>query len=105
MPYAPSAEELAFYDSAGGPEKTVFMHGAGCTFCSHTGYLERIGVYELLELTEDIRAMVIAGAGRDAIRDQAIGQHGMRTLRQEGLRLVAEDVTTIAEVVRQIWTM
>ena len=105
VPYAPTAEDLAFYDSAGGAEKTVFMHGGGCTFCSHTGYLERIGVYELLELTEDIRAMVVAGVGRDAIRNQAINQHGMRTLRQEGLRLVSEDVTTISEVVRQIWTM
>lgn len=105
VPYAPTAEDLAFYDSSGGAEKTVFMHGGGCTFCSHTGYLERIGVYELLELTEDIRAMVVTGVGRDAIRNQAINQHGMRTLRQEGLRLVSEGVTTISEVVRQIWTM
>ncbi len=42
------------------------MHGAGCTFCAHTGYP---GVYELPTLTGDIRAMVITGAGRDVIRD------------------------------------
>jgi type IV pilus assembly protein PilB len=67
--------------------------------------LERIGVYELLQLTDDIRAMVNAGAGRDKIREQATVQHGMRTLREEGLRLVADGVTTISEIVRHIWTM
>ena len=48
--------------------------------------------------------MVIAGAGRDSIRAQAIAD-GMLTLREEGLRLVTDDVTTISEIVRHIWTM
>ncbi|MFZ0493592.1 MAG: ATPase, T2SS/T4P/T4SS family [Acidimicrobiia bacterium] len=102
--YAPNPEELAFYRKAGGPDDADFVFGAGCTFCAHTGYLERIGVYELLELTDDIRAMVIAGAGRDKIRERAI-EHGMRTLREEGLQLVTDGVTTISEIVRHIWTM
>jgi type IV pilus assembly protein PilB len=102
--HSPSADELAFYRNAGGPQKTQFVRGAGCTFCAHTGYLGRTGVYELLKLTEDTKAMVIAGAGRDSIRAQAIAD-GMLTLREEGLRLVTDDVTTISEIVRHIWTM
>lgn len=102
--YSPGADELAFYRKAGGSSKTQFVRGAGCTFCAHTGYLGRIGVYELLKLTDDTKAMVIARAGRDSIREQAIAD-GMLTLREEGLRLVADDVTTISEIIRHIWTM
>jgi type IV pilus assembly protein PilB len=102
--YSPSEDELGFYRNAGGPSKETFVQGAGCTFCAHTGYLGRIGVYELLTLTDDIRTMVIAGAGRDKIRTQAIAD-GMLTLREEGLKLVADDVTTTSEIVRHIWTM
>ena len=101
--YTPGADELAFYRNAGGPRKTQFVRGAGCTFCAHTGYLGRIGVYELLKLTDDTRAMVIARAGRDSISAQAIAD-GMLTLREEGLRLVADDITTISEIIRHIWT-
>lgn len=102
--YSPSDEELAFYQNAGGSKKSHFVDGAGCALCSHTGYLGRIGVYELLTLTDEIKAMVIAGAGRNKIRAQAIAD-GMLTLRDEGLQLVADDVTTISEIVRHIWTM
>jgi type IV pilus assembly protein PilB len=105
MEYSPSDQELAFYKEHGGPKNAEFAYGPGCTFCARTGYLERIGVYELLALTDDIRALVIAGAGRDEIRDHAIEHHGMRTLRAEGLRLVADGVTTISEIIRHIWTM
>ncbi len=102
--YSPGPEELGFYEDAGGPQKTHFVDGAGCALCAHTGYLGRIGVYELLTLTDDIKAMVIAGAGRDEIRAQAI-EDGMLTLRHEGLQLVAKGITTISEIVRHIWTM
>lgn len=103
--YTPNGQEMSFYRSSGGPEDPEFVRGTGCTFCAHTGYLERIGVYELLELTDDLKAMVIDNAGRDAIRERAIEAHGMRTLREEGLRLAAEGITTVSEVVRHIWTM
>lgn len=102
--YAPPAEELVFYAEAGGPRKTKFWHGEGCNLCAHTGYQDRIGVYELLSVTESLKQMVVAGATRDQLRDLALEQ-GMRTLRQEGLRLVHEDTTTIAEVLRAIYIL
>ncbi len=103
--YKPTKEEMAFYTRFDGPKGATFLRGLGCTFCAQTGYLDRIGVYELLQLTDDVRALVIEGAGRDRIREQATTEHGMRTLREEGLRLVSEGITTISEVVRHIWTM
>ncbi|HEX9968981.1 MAG TPA: GspE/PulE family protein, partial [Acidimicrobiales bacterium] len=103
-PVKPSREELEFYKASGGPTKKTFWHGEGCNFCAKTGYLDRIGVYELLEVTERMKELVLRGAGHDEIRSLAIEQ-GMRTLRQEAVRLVEEDMTTIAEVMRTIYTL
>jgi len=102
-PYTPTADEMAFYNSTGGSNEE-FYHGTGCTFCGRSGYRDRIGVYEFLELHEDLRAMIVNGSSRDEIRQKAIDVHGMSTLRQEGLRLVDAGVTTIAEIARNIWT-
>lgn len=103
-PYTPTEDELAFYEASGGTGDR-FYHGVGCTFCGRSGYRDRIGVYELLELHEDLRAMIVSGASRDEIRSHAINRHGMTTLRQEGLRLVDAGVTTIAEIARNIWAV
>ncbi len=54
VPYEPTAEEIAFYKEAGG-EGDSFVRGAGCQICSDTGYLDRIGVYEFLHMTPEIR--------------------------------------------------
>ena len=102
--YRPSAEELAFYHNAGGPEKRTFWHGEGCNFCSRTGYLERVGVYELLRLTEDIKKLVVGSAPHEEIRSVATDQ-GMRTLLDEGVRLVVEDQSTIQEIMRSIYVI
>jgi type IV pilus assembly protein PilB len=102
--YKPPRDEITFYRNAGGDAKSTFYYGEGCNFCARSGYLGRIGVFELLKLSEEIRALIVAGGTRDQIRALAVSQ-GMSTLRQEGLKLVAEDETTISEVVRHIWTM
>jgi type IV pilus assembly protein PilB len=101
-PYAPNADELALYERWGGIPKMEFWHGAGCNFCAQTGYSGRIGVYELLQVTEGIRALVIKEGSLDDLR--ACAKHeGMRTLRDEGLSLIEHDVTTIAEILRTIY--
>jgi type IV pilus assembly protein PilB len=102
--YKPSVEELAFYREAGGPPKTEFVRGEGCNFCSHTGFRERIGVYELLPVTTEIKELVVTGAPHDAIYRAAVAA-GMRSLLDEGVRLVREDTTTIAEIMRAIYTI
>jgi len=102
--YQPAPEELAFYQRAGGLEVETFFHGEGCNFCAHTGYLERVGVYEVLHITDEIRRLIIENASSEQIREIAIAQ-GMRTLVNEATELVARGVTTIDEVIRTIYVL
>jgi type IV pilus assembly protein PilB len=102
-PYTPSPEEMAFYEEAGGSPKEVFLRGAGCNFCAGTGYSDRIGVYELLLITPEIKRLVVGWATQDELRRLAVKQ-GMRTLRDEAIALVEQDRTTVSEVLRTIYT-
>jgi type IV pilus assembly protein PilB len=101
--YSPSEEERAFYEENGGEPKAEFWHGAGCNFCGNTGYLDRIGLYELLQMTPEIKRLVVGWATQDELRRQAQKQ-GMRTLRDEAIALVAQDTTTISEVIRSVYS-
>ena len=101
--YTPDAEELAFYTESGGKEKATFYRGEGCNFCSDTGFSDRIGVYELLPITPEIKRLVVGWATQDELRRMAIKQ-GMRTLNDEAIALVEQDLTTIPEVIRHIYS-
>jgi type IV pilus assembly protein PilB len=102
--YTPSDEELVFYTESGGPPKDVFYRGTGCNFCTNTGYKDRIGIYELLVMTPELRRLVVGWATQEELRTMAVKQ-GMRTLRQEAVNLVAQDITSIAEVIRSVYTL
>jgi type IV pilus assembly protein PilB len=102
--YSPTAEELGFYDEAGGKPKRKFMRGEGCNFCAGTGYQDRIGVYELLRMTPEVKRLVVGWATQEEIRRLAVSQ-GMRSLKEEAIALVADDVTTISEVIRSIYAL
>jgi type IV pilus assembly protein PilB len=104
VPHEPLAEEIEFYRRMGGPEKSEFWHGEGCNFCFRTGFEDRIGVYELLLVTESMRQLIASKARHDEIQELAVNQ-GMRTLRDSGIQLVAEDVTTISEILRNIYAI
>jgi general secretion pathway protein E len=71
----------------------------GCDRCGHTGYQGRVGVYELLETNEQIRAQIHNQIAEAEIRDTAL-KSGMKTMREDGERWVREGVTTEAELVR-----
>ncbi|MEQ6900028.1 GspE/PulE family protein [Nocardioides sp. YIM 152588] len=102
-PYRPTAEERAFLESVGGEEpQGGYRRGAGCHFCAHTGFLDRIGVYEMLVVSDEVRALIVAQAPHDEMRRLARRQ-GMRTLQEQAVRLVAEGTTTAAEVMRSIY--
>lgn len=103
-PYTPSDEEMAFYINSGGPEKEVFYHGAGCNFCGHSGFRDRIGVYELCAMTPEMKRLIVGFATEDELRDLAKKQ-GMRSIQDEAVALIAADVTTSAEVVRSIYSI
>jgi type IV pilus assembly protein PilB len=103
-PYIMSDEEREFYDESGGTPQEIFYHGTGCNFCNDTGYKERIGVYELLVMTPEIKRLIVGWATQEELHNLAMKQ-GMRTLRQEAVSLVAQGVTTVAEVIRSVYTL
>ena len=78
----------------------VPMKGSGCEKCNNTGYKGRVGLYEVMEVTDDLRELVLVGASGLELRRRAV-EDGMITLRQSGLRKVKEGVTTIEEVARE----
>ena len=77
----------------------VLYRGAGCPDCRGTGYRGRVGLFELVPLTEELRQLVIEGAS-EAEFARVTAQRGLPTLRDECLALVAEGLTTLEEVVR-----
>ena len=103
-PYTLTDAERAFWEESGAPEKRDFVRGRGCNFCSGTGYQERIGVYELLRITPEIKRLVVGWATQDELRRLAERQ-GMRSLRTEALDLVTQDITTVSEVIRSIYAL
>jgi type IV pilus assembly protein PilB len=77
----------------------TFYRGEGCAACKNTGYRGRIGLFELMEVTEAIRGLIVSKASSAAIKAEA-AKSGSRTLRQEGLFKAAAGITTIEEVLR-----
>jgi type IV pilus assembly protein PilB len=103
--YKPSAEERAFYDlSHGRPDKVDFKHGRGCNQCGQTGYFDRIGIYEVLPVTDALKDLIVARASLAELREAAAAA-GMRTLSDQAIDLVEADVTTIAEVLRTVYVL
>jgi type IV pilus assembly protein PilB len=85
------------------PEEAKTMKtykGKGCSTCNSTGYKGRIGLYEVMEVTDDIRELILIGASALELRKKAIDD-GMITLRESGLHKIRGGVTTIEEVVRE----
>jgi type IV pilus assembly protein PilB len=76
-----------------------FYAGRGCDNCAKTGYRGRLGIFEILEITESIRELIAAGEPSAVIRERAI-QQGMRTLREDGLRSIFTGATSVEEVIR-----
>jgi type IV pilus assembly protein PilB len=102
--YELTDEERAFYEDSGGSMKEIFYVGTGCNFCSGTGFKDRIGIYELLIMTPEIKRLIVGWATQEELRTLAVKQ-GMRTLRQEAISLVSQDITTVAEVIRSVYTL
>jgi type IV pilus assembly protein PilB len=76
------------------------MKGKGCEKCNNTGYKGRVGLYEVMEVTDELRELVLVGASALELRRKAV-EEGMITLRQSGLRKVKDGLTSIEEVARE----
>jgi type IV pilus assembly protein PilB len=100
--YEPAPQHVAVYQELGGTPKARWIRGVGCTMCGGSGYFDRIGVYEVLTLTDELREAIIDGRPPRATRQLAI-EHGLRTLQAEAMDLVAQDMTTIDEALRHVF--
>ena len=90
--------EIGFTPEEAGKVKTY--KGKGCATCNDTGYKGRIGLYEVMEITDEIRELILIGASSLELRKKAMDD-GMVTLRGSGLQKIRNGVTTIAEVLRE----
>jgi type IV pilus assembly protein PilB len=98
-PHAPPALVQAGFSQEDANSVTP-MKGAGCERCNNTGYKGRVGLYEVMEVSEELRELILVGASGLELRRKAVDE-GMITLRGSGLRKVKDGVTTIEEVVRE----
>jgi type IV pilus assembly protein PilB len=93
----------ALIDAGYTPEeatKTVVQHGKGCATCNNTGYKGRVGLYEVMEINDDLRELILVGASALELKKKAL-EAGMITLRRSGLIKIAAGQTTMEEVVRE----
>jgi len=79
---------------------TVIYHGRGCSVCNNTGYKGRVALYEIMEITDDLRELILVGASALELKKKAL-EGGMLTLRRSGLVKVAAGLTTMEEVLRE----
>jgi type IV pilus assembly protein PilB len=80
--------------------RVKLFKGRGCAACNNTGYRGRVGLFEVMELSDEIRELILSGASAMELRRKAI-EEGMISLRASGLRKLREGVTTVEEVVRE----
>ncbi|HET8527860.1 MAG TPA: ATPase, T2SS/T4P/T4SS family [Gaiellaceae bacterium] len=101
--YTPSVDELLAArvspDVAASVDGMVFYRKRGCPRCNQTGYRGRVGIYQLLEMTEDLASLAAAKGSREEIERAAMAT-GMRTLWDDGLAKVASGLTSIEELAR-----
>ncbi len=74
--------------------------GEGCRTCNNTGYTGRVGLYEVMDITEDIQELILVGASAREIKRKAV-EEGMLTLRHSGLAKIKAGITTLDEVLRE----
>ncbi len=94
----PALEQIGFTPDLAATVKP--KKGSGCEKCNKTGYKGRVGLYEVMEITDELRELILVGASALELRRKAI-EEGMITLRGSGLRKITEGVTTIEEVLRE----
>lgn len=99
-PYKPADDEFEMLGIDVDPSKVDLVHGAGCENCNHTGYSGRLGVYELLQTSDELRQMIMEGESPMTLRRTA-RLSGMSTMRDDAWQKALKGITTIEEVNRK----
>jgi type IV pilus assembly protein PilB len=100
--YQPTEQDLEFGASLGMPAPEMLYRGQGCTRCNGTGYYDRLGVFEVLLMTDDIKRLIIGKASHAEIFAAAT-ETGMVPLRADAWSKITTGVTTVAEVLRSVY--
>lgn len=100
--YVPEAADVSVYTMEKGSAPGNLIHGRGCDFCGQTKYRGRVGIYELLEVDDNIRKMVTSTAGETEFRKE-LAEIGFAGMDKEGIRLVDEGVTSLREYIRTMY--
>ena len=98
--YRPSREVLKMLDAP--PGVTELAHGRGCDFCRNTGYKGRSGIYEVFELDDDVRRLILTQASTSEIRKLAL-EKGMKSLSKVGREKILQGISTVEEVERVVY--
>ncbi|MFC1910336.1 GspE/PulE family protein [Chloroflexota bacterium] len=95
--------EKITYNNEMGEEKTEFNYGEGCELCSDTGYKGRLGIFEILQMSDAVRGLVLNNATPSQLREQAI-KDGMVTMMRDGMLKVRANISTPSEILRSVYT-
>ena len=98
--YAPSTDMLDRLQIR--PDDHEFQRGRGCDACAHTGYAGRVGIFEILELTRQVKNLITRRAPEAEIRDAAAAA-GTRFLIDDAVAKVRQGLTTVEEILRVVW--
>jgi type IV pilus assembly protein PilB len=101
--YTPPAEAFRRLNLAMDTESVSFYRGRGCQHCTGSGYKGRIGVFEVMIITDGIRELILRKAPAHAIRQESL-QNGMVPLKQDAMQKVLEGITTMEEALRVVYT-
>lgn len=99
-----SPEEIAIFEQEMQVSCRQFNYGRGCNFCANTGFRGRIGVFEVLIMTENLQNLVTSNAGPGAIKKQA-AEEGTTSLLRDGLDKAQQGITTPKEVIRTLYSV
>jgi len=102
MSYAPTEDEKSLYQKETGTQPLQLYSSQGCEMCNKTKYHGRVGIFELLEMNEDMRRMVLSGAGEGEFHQELI-KTGFVDMNKEGIGLVNSGVTSMNEFVRTMY--
>jgi general secretion pathway protein E len=99
-----SPEESLIYSQEMKEERKEFLYGAGCNACANSGYRGRVGIFEILTTSDQIKTLLVKGTTANQLRDQAI-KDGMTTLLKDGMHKVQKNMTTPTEVLRNTYSV
>jgi len=96
--------EKMTYSNEIGEERSQFLYGSGCKSCVNTGYRGRVGIFEIMHISDEVRTLLLKGATTAELREQAI-EEGMITLLRDGMFKVKAGITTPSEVLRNAYSV